>query len=355
MSQREKVCILIPTYNEAAAVGDVIEGFLAAGYGTVLVIDGNSTDGTREIAADAGARVVEQSGDGKGQAVREAVGTIDEPYVLMVDGDGTYRPDQADRLVEPLLSGEAEHVIGNRFADLRPGAMTRLNRVGNGLINDAFRIIHGRQLSDILSGYRAFTTDSFERLSLSADGFGIETELSVECVRHDIQTTVVPITYKPRPKGSETNLRPFRDGANIIATLYRMAKKNNPIFYFGSVGFLSVLIGLALAVFVVIRFFVYDISHEVVALGSGVSLLFGLQLIMFGVLSDLIVSTNRQHRQRVERIERKLDRLPHNETAHDSEKSQSVQSPDTEQPPTDEQRGDRDGTDEPPELLEGDE
>ncbi len=351
MSQREKVCVLIPTYNEAAAVGDVIEGFRDAGYENVLVIDGGSTDGTQEIATDAGARVVEQSGDGKGQAVREAVEMIEAPYVLMVDGDSTYEPTQADRMVEPLFAGEAEHVIGNRFADLQPGAMTRLNRVGNGLINNAFRIIHGRQLSDILSGYRAFTTDSFERLALSADGFGIETELAVECVRHDIQTAVVPITYKPRPKGSETNLRPFRDGANIIVTLYRMAKKNNPIFYFGSVGFLSVLVGIVLAVFVIVRFFVYDISHEVIALGSGVSLLFGLQLIMFGVLSDLIVSTNRQHRQRVERIERKLDTLSQYEPESNSTESRPQQPPEK----TEDNDSEQTGTGTRPELLERDE
>ncbi|MEF8820972.1 MAG: S-layer glycoprotein N-glycosyltransferase AglJ [Halovenus sp.] len=309
MIQRDDVCILIPTYNEAAAVGGVIEGFLDVGYEQILVIDGGSGDGTQEIAADAGARVVEQSGSGKGQAVREAVGLIEQPYVLMIDGDATYHPEQADRMVEPLFAGEAEHVVGNRFADMQPGAMTRLNRIGNGIINSAFRYIHGRNLKDILSGYRAFTRESFERLSLSADGFGIETELAVECVRHNVQTTVVPITYEPRPEGSETNLRPVRDGGHILVTLYQMAKMNNPIFYFGSFGVLSILVGLFLGTFVLFRYFVAGVPHEIIALGSGVTLLFGLQLIMFGVLSDLIVTTNRQQRQQIERIEQKLDEL----------------------------------------------
>ena len=309
MIQRDEVCILIPTYNEAAAIGGVIEGFLDVGYEQILVIDGGSDDGTQEIAADAGARVVEQSGSGKGQAVREAVGLIDEPYVLMIDGDATYHPEQADRMVEPLFEEAAEHVVGDRFADMQPGAMTRLNRIGNGIINSAFRYIHGRNLKDILSGYRAFTRESFERLSLSADGFGIETELAVECVRHNVQTAVVPITYEPRPEGSETNLRPVRDGGHILVTLYRMAKMNNPIFYFGSFGVLSILLGIFLGTFVLFRYLFMGISHEVIALGSGVTLLFGLQLIMFGVLSDLIVATNRQQRQRIERIEQKLDEL----------------------------------------------
>jgi dolichol-phosphate mannosyltransferase len=105
MVDRDEVCVLIPTFNEATAVGEVIERFLTVGYENIFVIDGGSTDGTQEIASDAGARVVEQRGEGKGQAVREAVGLIDAPYVVMIDGDATYRAEQADRLVEPLQRG----------------------------------------------------------------------------------------------------------------------------------------------------------------------------------------------------------------------------------------------------------
>jgi dolichol-phosphate mannosyltransferase len=309
MVDRDEVCVLIPTYNEAAAVGGVIERFLDLGYEHILVIDGGSTDGTQAVAADAGAEVVEQSGDGKGQAVREAVGLIERPYVLLIDGDATYRPEQADRLLEPLQTGNAEHTIGDRFADMQPGAMTRLNRVGNRMINRAFAFVHGRDLQDILSGYRGFTRESFERLSLSADGFGIETEMAVECVRNDVDTAVVPVTYESRPDDSETNLRPFRDGGHILLTLYRLAKKNNPIFYFGSIGVLSGIVGLFLAVWVAFRYLRYGISHEVIALASGVALLFGLQLLMFGILSDLIVTANRNQQQQFERIEQRLDEL----------------------------------------------
>ena len=329
MVDRDEVCVLIPTYNEAEAVGEVIERFLAVGYENVLVIDGGSTDGTQSVAADAGARVVEQSGEGKGQAVREAVGMIDAPYVLMIDGDATYRPEQADRLVEPLQDGRAEHVIGDRFADMQSGAMTRLNQFGNRIINRVFSFVHGRDLQDILSGYRAFTTDSFDRLSLTADGFGIETELAVECVRHDIKTMVVPATYEARPEGSETNLRPFRDGGNILLTLYRLAKKNNPIFYFGSLGVVSGLVGVVLAGFVAFSWIAYGISREVIALASGVAILFGLQLVMFGVLSDLIVTANRQQRQQFQRIEDKIERLEDTPRAEPDKPGQAIDGEET--------------------------
>ena len=275
------------------------------------MIDGGSDDGSRELAAKAGARVVEQSGtgggSGKGQAVREAIERhVQQPYVLMLDGDATYRPEQADRLLDPLLRGEAEHVVGDRFADMESGAMTRLNRIGNSIINSAFSTIHGRYLSDILSGYRAFTLASARRLNLTADGFGIETEMSVECVKHGITTTVVPITYRARPDDSETSLNPFRDGAVIILTLYRMAKTNNPLFYFGSVGVASLFTGLCMAIYVGYEWFFVGVSHEVIAVGAASGLLFGVQLLMFGVLSDMIVALNREQTRQLGNIARQL-------------------------------------------------
>ena len=158
MADRDNVCVLLPAYNEAATIEPVIEGFRQEGFENVLVIDGGSTDDTYALAEAAGARVVEQSGDGKGQAIREAVRRyIEAPYVLMADADETYRAEEAGRMLEPLLEGRAEHVIGDRFADMKPGAMTRLNRVGNRIINGAFSFIHGHDYADILSGYRAFS------------------------------------------------------------------------------------------------------------------------------------------------------------------------------------------------------
>ena len=116
MVDRSDVCVLLPTLEEAETIGDVVAGFRDAGFEHVLVVDGNSTDGTREIAREHGARVMTQSGAGKGQAVREGVATVDREYVLMADGDGTYRPADADRMLEPLFEGRADHVIGDRFA-----------------------------------------------------------------------------------------------------------------------------------------------------------------------------------------------------------------------------------------------
>lgn len=300
MADPPEVCVLIPTLNEAETIGSVIDGFRNEGLQNVLTIDGGSSDGTPDIAEEHGARVVLQSGSGKGQAVREAFELIEAEYVLLVDGDGTYDPSDANKLLEPLRSGRAEHVVGNRFADMRPGSMTSLNQVGNRLINRAFRFIHGRDFKDILSGYRAFRRSSVKKMRLTATGFGIETELAVECAKHDVPTAVVPVTYRPRPDGSSTNLHPVRDGAVIIVTLYRLAKTNNPLFYFGSVGVTSLFAGGGIAIYVGLEWFRRGISHEVMAVVAGVAILFGVQLIMFGVLSDMILALHREQLRRLE-------------------------------------------------------
>ena len=306
MPDREDVCVLLPTLNEAETIGEVIDGFREQGFEHVLVVDGDSTDGTREIAREHGARVVTQTGTGKGQGVREGVELIDRPYVLMADGDGTYRPEDADRMLEPLFEGRAEHVIGNRFADMEEGAMTRLNHVGNRIINRMFSVVHGRELVDILSGYRAFTTQSFERSNLRSDGFGIETELAVECVRMGIPTEVVPIRYEARPGGSETNLHPLKDGGRIFLTLYTLTKTNNPIYYFGSVAMAGTLVGTVLGAYVGYDYFVNGVSHEVIAVLATFFILLSVQLLMFGVLSDVIVSVNREQTRRLEELSDRL-------------------------------------------------
>ena len=294
-SEDADVTVLVPTLDEGETIGDVVRDFRGAGYENVLVIDGGSTDDTQAVAREAGARVVEQSGAGKGQAVREAVREhVDTEYVLMLDGDGTYEVDDAGAMLDPLQSGEADHVIGNRFADMRSGAMTLLNRVGNRLINGAFGVIHGESFGDILSGYRAFTRESFGEMHLTSDGFGIETEMAVECAKRGIPTTVVPITYYPRPAGSNTNLHPIRDGGIIFLEIYRRAKTNNPLFYFGSLGTVSTATGFLVALYVGVEWVTRQISHEVLAVVAAFSILVGVQLLMFGMLADLILSLHRE-------------------------------------------------------------
>lgn len=287
------VCILIPTLNEAATIRDLIKDFKKEGFSNILVIDGNSQDGTAQIAEAEGARVILQTGKGKGQAVIQAFELIESPYIVMVDGDGTYLAREAPSLLDPILKGKADHVIGNRLGNYSPGAFTKLNLVGNRLINALFDIAYGVQLKDILSGYRAFTFESIKELELNKTGFEIETEISVECILKKQRVEEVPITYLPRNKDGATKLNPVKDGIRIGSTIYRLAKVHNPMFYFGIIGFFFIMAGLLTGTYVVVEWF-RNITHVLLSVLTTLLIIFGLQMFIFGMLSDLIVTLHRQ-------------------------------------------------------------
>ena len=297
------VCILIPTLNEAATIGQLIKDFKKDGFSNILVIDGNSRDGTGQIAEAEGARVVMQSGKGKGQAMIQAFELIESPYVVMIDGDGTYLAREAPSLLEPILEGRADHVIGNRLENYSPGAFTKLNIVGNRLINIFFDVAYGVSLKDILSGYRAFTLDSMRELELNKTGFEIETEISVECILKAQRVEEVQITYLPRSEKGATKLNPVKDGFRIGSTIYRLVKVHNPMFYFGIIGSFFVLAGLLAGAFVIIQWS-QGITRIPISILTALFVIFGLQMFIFGMLSDLIVTLHRQTINLIQEINR---------------------------------------------------
>jgi dolichol-phosphate mannosyltransferase len=288
-----EICILIPTLNEAATIGQLIKDFKKEGFSNIFVIDGHSKDGTGKIAESEGARVVVQTGRGKGQAMIQAFRLIEEPYIIMVDGDGTYLARDAPALIKPVLEGRADHVIGNRLEKYYPGAFTKLNLLGNHLINSFFDFVYGTQLNDILSGYRAFTLQSVRELELNKTGFEIETEISVECILKGQRVEEVPVTYLPRGEKGITKLNPLKDGFKIGSTIYRLAKVHNPMFYFGAIGSLFVLAGLLTGIFVITEWS-QGVTRIPLSVLTALFIIFGLQMFIFGMLSDLIVTLHRQ-------------------------------------------------------------
>lgn len=297
--ERDEVCIFIPTLNEAPTIGDLVREFQDRGFKNIFVMDGNSTDGTPDIALAAGATVRTQTGKGKGNAIIEAVEAIDRPFVLMLDGDGTYSPDDAEKMLDPLALG-FDHVIGNRLTDPDAGAFTRLNLLGNQILNLTFKVAHGRDLHDILSGYRAFTLRSIRQMTLKEAGFEIETEMAVEAVRNGQRITVVPVRYLSRP-GTVTKLDPFQDGVRIFSTIYRLAKMNNPIFYFGIIGLLISLAGGITGVYVVLEW-LKNIEHLPLTILTVLLITIGFQIFMFGVISDMLLGFHREIIHQIEQL-----------------------------------------------------
>lgn len=289
--EKDQVCVLIPTLNEEPTIGGLIHRFFELGYSDILVIDGKSSDKTQEIATAAGARVVVQTGKGKGNAFIQALSVLEKPYILLLDGDGTYDPEDAIHLLSPLLMGH-DQSIGNRLVQDNYGSFHRLNLTGNRILNWLFKVAHGRYLYDILSGYRAFTLSSLKRMHLYEEGFGIETEISSEAVKNKDRIAVIPVKYGVRV-GTVTKLDPIHDGIKIGRTIYRLAKLNNPIFYFGLIGALITLSGGVMGVYIISEWF-KKIDHIPLTILSMMLVIAGLQIFMFGIQSDMLLAYQRE-------------------------------------------------------------
>ncbi len=298
---KEDVCILIPTLNEGKTIEGIVREFKSMGFSDILVIDGHSTDDTVKKAQNAGARVIIQSGTGKGQAVSQAFGMITSKYVVMLDGDGTYLPGEVDKILEPVIAGIADHVIGNRFVNYQKGAFTRLNLFGNRILNKIFGFAYGVWLEDILSGYRAFNNTAIKHIELNRTGFEVETEITVECVKKDLKIVEVPITYLARVSGAATKLQPIRDGFRIGSTIYLLARTHNPLFYFNLIGGFLILSGVAVGIYVVDEWLI-GINHIPMTILATLLIVTGIQMFIFAVMSDLIVSLNKENMRLMHKI-----------------------------------------------------
>jgi len=299
--EKDEVCILIPTLNEDLTIGKIVHEFRALGYNHILVIDGKSTDNTVKVAREAGATVRTQSGKGKGNAIIEAFEVIEQPYILMLDGDGTYAPRDAEKMLTPLFLG-FDQVIGDRLVNAEEGAFSRLNLFGNHMLNLLFKVAHSRDLHDILSGYRAFTHLAIQQMNLKEKGFEIETEISVESVRNGQRVMVVPIKYSSRP-GTRTKLSPFHDGIKIVSTIYRLARVNNPMFYFGLLGVFTSILGMLTGVYVFLEW-LRGIDHIPLTILTVLLIVVGIEIFMFGMISDMLLVFHREIIREVQLLQR---------------------------------------------------
>lgn len=287
------VCVLIPTLNEENAIGGVIDGFKGKGY-RIVVIDGNSQDRTREIAKSKGAEVIVQRGKGKGNALKEAFGYIDSEVLVIIDGDGTYLPEEVDLILEPIFKGYSDHVVGNRLQGYEKGAFTRLNLIGNKFLNFFFRLTYGIDLHDILSGYRALKRNVYKNVNLRKSGFETETELTVETIAKGFSIYEVPITYLKR--GGKTKLNPIMDGLLIGATINELLKFYSPGRYFYFLGVLLSFMGIILGIYVTLDWF-ENITHTLLAVLTALLIITGLQILVFGIISDFVFRSSSQLRR----------------------------------------------------------
>ena len=249
------IAVLIPCYNEAAAIGTVVGDFRKAlPEADIYVYDNNSTDGTAEIAAEAGAIVRREPRQGKGHVVRRMFADVEADIFLMVDGDDTYDASAAPQMVARMVSEGLDLVNGVRVAGsetaYRPG-----HKLGNRVLSGLVRSIFGRGSSDMLSGYRVFSRRFVKTFPMMSRGFEIETELTVHSLELDMPTAEVPGHFKDRAEGSESKLNSIRDGVRILSTITKLLKQERPLPVFGALAGGLALLSVALSLPIFAEYF----------------------------------------------------------------------------------------------------
>lgn len=235
--------VAIPCYNEAITIAKVVRDFRAVlPRASIHVFDNNSTDGSAELAKEAGATVHHIRRQGKGYVMRAIFDTIVADAVIVVDGDDTYFAQEAPMLLEPILRGEADMVVGNRLQHATDESLRRVHQVGNRLIVASINRMFGTAYQDILSGYRALSRRFVESVPLLTPGFEIETELTLRALTEEWDILERPISYRSRPVGSESKLRSFRDGYRIMLAAVILLRDLHPLRPFGLVSLACLLI-----------------------------------------------------------------------------------------------------------------
>lgn len=241
-SRRPSIVVAIPCYNEAAAIGRVVRAFRETlPEAAVWVIDNASTDGSAQEAARAGAQVIREPRRGKGYVVQTLFQTVRGDALVMVDGDGTYRAEDVRTLLAPILDGEADMVVGARLRGATEAAMGPLHHVGNRMIAALLNTLFRTSFEDVLSGYRVFSRRFQQEVPLLAQGFEVETELTVQALQRGLVTRELPVHYDPRPSGSQSKLRTFQDGYRIVVTMVVLLRDHRPIVVFGAFGVANLL------------------------------------------------------------------------------------------------------------------
>lgn len=295
-SRNNRVAVLIPCYNEAQSIGQVVADFKRVlPEAMVFVYDNNSTDGTAAIAAAAGAVVRRETRQGKGNVVRRMFREIDADCYLMVDGDGTYPAEAALSLIQPVLDDDADMVIGDRlsttyFSENKRPLHNSGNRLVRGLINQLWHV----NIHDIMTGYRAFSQRFVKLFPVMSEGFEIETEMTIHALDKRFSIVEKPIEYNDR-KGGVSKLNTVRDGFKILRIIFSLFKNYRPLLFFGIVGGLLFAVALVLFIPILVEYFNTGLVPRFPTLiTAGFLSIAGLLSFFTGLCLDTIGSDNRK-------------------------------------------------------------
>ena len=297
----KKIAVMIPCYNEELTIKKVVEDFkkeLPDAY--IYVYNNNSKDNTEKIAKDAGAIVLRDYKQGKGNVVRSMFRDIDADMYVMVDGDDTYPAEEVHKLIEVVESGMADMAIGDRLSN---GTYIKENKrnfhnFGNVLVKNTINFIFKSKLNDIMTGYRVFNREFVKNMPVLSPGFEIETEMTFHALDRNYSIVEVPITYRDRPVGSVSKLNTFSDGFKVLLTIFKMFKNYRPLGFFLIVAIIFWIISLIIGVPLFVEFFKTGVVTKFPSgiLATGIAI-FGMLSLSIGVILDTLV---RQHKEQLE-------------------------------------------------------
>lgn len=253
---KDHVAVLVPCYNESKTIEKVVRDFKRVlPEATVYVYDNNSSDGTGEIAARAGAVVRRERMQGKGSVIRRMFREIDADCYLMVDGDDTYPAEDAPAMVSAVLDEQADMVVGDRLSSTYFTENKRpFHNLGNGLVRASINHLFGSDIKDIMTGYRAFSYAFVKTYPVLSKGFEIETDMTIHAINRRMQVSNIVVSYRDRPDGSESKLNTYQDGARVLLTIARLYKNYKPFAFFGLLALILALVSTGFMIPVLMEF-----------------------------------------------------------------------------------------------------
>jgi glycosyltransferase involved in cell wall biosynthesis len=289
------IAVLVPCYNEARTIADVVQNFRTSlPEAQIYVYDNNSTDGTAEVAREAGAIVRRERRQGKGYVVRRMFADVEADICVLVDGDGTYDAAAAPRLVGELLAGRFDQVNGVRVHKSRE-AYRAGHVVGNTLLSGLVSLIFGSYGRDMLSGYKALSRRFVKSFPAMSTRFEIETELLVHALDLDLPISAVETDYRERPEGSMSKLSTIKDGLRILWLILHLVRDLLPLQFFSCVGAAFVLSSIASGIPVILEFFstglVPRLPTAVLAVGL---MIVGIIAVFTGLILDSVAKGRRE-------------------------------------------------------------
>lgn len=290
-----RIAVLVPCYNEQAAVGQVVKDFRAAlPEATIFVFDNNSSDDTVAVARAAGAEVYRETRQGKGFVVRRMFTDVEADIYVLVDGDATYDAPSVRKMIARLLDDRLDMVVGNRI-DQQKAAYRAGHRTGNWLLTSFVASVFGARFTDMLSGYRVFSRRFVKSFPVLSAGFEIETELTVHALELGLAVTEIDTPYYARLEGSASKLNTWRDGFRILWTIIQLYRAERPLPFFSGIGAMLGIISVGLAVPIIVTFLE---THTVPRLPTAV-LSTGLMVLAFlsfavGLVLDTVTRGRRE-------------------------------------------------------------